>query len=216
MARVFLYVCEGETDVLFYKKVINQILVIHPQPVFDQIADPINACGIGNFQKTVKSKVKTFYLDNEDDYPDCSFTIALCRDHDVFSQQNPPVDWKRLLTDLKAMKRVEKVVTIDAYESIEDLFLLDSRGIARFLGREPIYTFQGKNGADKMENYFVSVNRHYLKGSYSSDFIDCLNIPMIMSKSCETISQICALFNILKPCEICLEMAHDNENNNSK
>ncbi|OPZ24646.1 MAG: hypothetical protein BWZ03_00005 [bacterium ADurb.BinA186] len=212
MKRIFLYVCEGSTDILFYQRVVDQVRQINPTKVFDDIVPPMNACGIGNFQKWVKAQVRTLYLENLEEFPDSTFTIALCRDHDVFKQQNPPVDWNRLVSELHNMERVEKVVTVEAYDCIEDLFLKDSKGIARYLNREPIYVFQGSNGVEKIENYFRSANKQYLKGSYSSDFIDCLNIPKIMMDSCDSISQFCSLFGILKPCALCLDFAHKVEN----
>ena len=211
MKKGLFIVCEGETDVLFYQRVIACLLRFPGAESPYEILKPINACGICNFQKWAKTKIKTQYLENEA-YKDYEFTIVLCRDYDVFRRENPPVDWPRLIQDVQSFPLVEKVVSIAAYDCIEELFLKDPRGIARYLGRKPIYKFEGSNGVEKISKYFRLANKIYFKGTYGEDFINQLDVPKIMSGACESLAPLCALFSLSKNCGRCLEAAHELEN----
>ena len=171
---------EGETEVEFYKKVVEIARGASPEKRFDTCIELKNVKGVGNFKKDVLRQFKKGIQPNYSD--DCEFTIVLCSDTDVFEfAQNPPVDWNELSKDLRDAGACP-IIHIEARHSIEDWFLYDSEGIINFLHlpKRTKVPSDG-NGYYKLRKIYSMANNMYFKGMKSNGMIGKLNIAKILS-----------------------------------
>jgi hypothetical protein len=180
---------EGETEVEFYKKLLESIRPLCDDKKFNVSKVIIrNLKGIGNYKNRA---YRVFTKEIVPNNPGISFKIYLCYDTDVFEfSQKPPVKWKdveKILLDSGA----EKVIHIKAKKSIEDWFLKDFSGLCRYLRLPNSTTCSGANGVKKMESLFKKANRIYIKGGKATDFIGVLDIKKIMEEICCEIKPLC-------------------------
>lgn len=178
---IILFV-EGETDKVFYEKLIsswkkssNKIIII------------INIRGIGNYQLKMINKIKNEIKPN---YPDTDFSIVLCYDTDVFEfAPKPPFSWTDVEKKIRKECKIKNILHIKAEKMIEDWFIIDSAGICKFLGYSQTPTLKGNSGLDKIKNLFKGKNKIYQKGHYCYKFIEYLDMELIYNN----------LEDILKP-----------------
>lgn len=173
---------EGETEIEFYKKLINYFKSINNSKNFKNKIDFINANGIGGFKKEVLRK---FEKQIKTRCKNCEAIIVLCYDLDVFEDNfysKPNFDIDDIKKDFLKKKSVKEVIKIGANKSIEDWFLIDVNGILKFLKLDLNTKIQGKNGSEKLKNLYKKVNKIYLKGNRSNNLIENLNIELIYQK----------------------------------
>jgi hypothetical protein len=180
---------EGDTDVEFYKKLLENIRYCCNNRQFDTLrVIPRNLKGIGNYKNKA---CRVFNGDIVQKNPGITFKVFLCYDTDAFEfSQKPPVDWKKVekvLLDSGA----EKVIHVKAKRSIEDWFLRDFTGLCRYLKLPESTTCSGSNGVKKMENLFKKANKVYIKGKKVNGLVDALDIKKIMNEICCEIKPLC-------------------------
>ena len=94
MNKCLVLFVEGDTEVEFYKRVLLNARQKRPQKRFDISIECKNVKGVGGFKNIALRK---FIKEIKPKYgEECEFSIALCRDTDVFElSPKPPVDWVR-------------------------------------------------------------------------------------------------------------------------
>lgn len=185
---------EGDTEVEFYKQVVANAR--KSKGTFHTSIEYKNVKGIGGFKKialrTFKNQIKPKYGS------ECEFTVALCRDTDVFDfASNPPItdaDWDEIKQSLNKNGAAD-IIDILAKRSIEDWFLHDVDGILRFLKLSSNTKMSGQNGFKKLQNLYKQANRIYYKGARSNDMIKSLDITKITKA---VSGQLLPLYNVLK------------------
>ncbi len=184
--NIILLLVEGETEVYFYKLLINNIRLINETPFSCEI-ECKNIKGIGNYKNDALRR----FVEVQKKYPEYDIDVILCYDTDVFDlSKKPPVDMKAL-KKLLLEKGAHKVIHVEAKSSIEDWFLLDWNGVRKHL-RLPAKTSRpaGK-GQDVLKGLFKRANKIYVKGGKNEGFIDSLNIETIRKGICLSIKPLC-------------------------
>lgn len=122
--------------------------------------------GVGGFKSIALRKftkeIKRKYGD------DCTFTVVLCSDTDVFDfAAKPPIKWDEVKSEL-TYNGASKVIQVQARRSIEDWFLYDIEGLLGFLRLSKSTKVSGKNGYDKLQRLYKQANKVYYKGIHSN------------------------------------------------
>ena len=135
MNKCLVFILEGDTEKEFYKYLVQYIKKKHQVTKFSTQIEYLDVKGVGCFKKIAGRK---FEKDVKKKYgSDCEYTVVLCRDTDVFElSPKPPVKWKDVKKDFLE-KGASRVIDVKAKHSIEDWFLYDLDGIAKFLKVEP-------------------------------------------------------------------------------
>ena len=202
MNKCLIFFVEGDTDVEFYKRLINDAKSRHPAGRFDTNIEYKNVNGFGGFKnyalKKFVKEVKPKYGNN------CVYTAVLCSDTDVFEfASKPPIIWDDVQKKFYE-NGAAKVIHIQAKQSIEDWFLYDLEGILAFLNLSKNTKVSGKNGCDKLRRLYKKANKVYIKGMKSNGMIEQLN----MKKIANTVK------DQLNPLYEALGMNKDNYNDN--
>ena len=177
MGKCLVLFVEGETEVEFYKQVIAHARKMHPQGRFDTNIEYRNVGGVGGFKSIALRKFTKEIVPKYG--ADCSYTIVLCSDTDVFEfASKPPVKWNEIKQDLKKAG-ASKIIHVHAKRSIEDWFLYDLEGILGFLRLGKNTKVSGKNGYDKLQRLYKQSNKVYYKGIKSNGMIEKLDIDKI-------------------------------------
>lgn len=131
MNKCLVLFVEGDTEVEFYKHVISNARQKRANGTFDINIEYKNVRGVGGFKNIALRK---FIKEIKPKYGDkCEFSVALCRDTDVFElSPRPPIKFDEVELAFNE-SGVQKVIHIEAKDSIEDWFLLDINGILSFL-----------------------------------------------------------------------------------
>ena len=193
MDKCLILFVEGETEVEFYKRVIEEARIKMPEKRFETRIETKNVGGVGNFKNDVLRKFKKELKPKYGD--ETEYTVVLCSDTDVFEfSQNPPIKWKEVIKSLEDAG-VKKVIHIQAKHSIEDWFLLDAEGIISFL-KLPKKTKipSGGTGYQKLKKLYSNANNMYYKGMKSNGMIAKLDLDKI-TKSIE--KEIKPLYKVL-------------------
>lgn len=145
--------------------------------MFDTNIEYKSIKGIGGFKNEALRK---FVRDIKQKYTkDCIFTIALCRDTDVFEfSSKPPVRWNEVEKEL-LQNGATKVIHVEAKHCIEDWFLYDADGIISSLRLNKKTKVSGKSGYDKLQRLYKQANKVYYKGIKSNGMIERLDIDKI-------------------------------------
>lgn len=191
MNNCLVFFVEGETELEFYKYLINYEKS-RSSKKFDTHIKFVDVKGIGGFASKALRKfskeIKTKFSN------DCKFTIVFCSDTDVLDfSPKPPIDWKKLENDF-IEKGANKVINIQAKKTIEDWFLYDTEGVLKFL-KLPLKTrVSGKNGVEKLQKLFLKKNKVYYKGIKCKELIENLDIEKIVT---EVKSELIPLYSVL-------------------
>lgn len=178
MSKCIVLFVEGDTELDFYKKLLKEVKPLCKNGRFKGTIETKNVKGVGNFKSGAIRKFKFEILPN---HKNCDFIVFLCSDTDVFEfSPQPPFEWKDVINDLKEAGAT-KVIQIQAKHSIEDWFLLDYEGIAKFLGLPKKTKIpKGNNGYEKMKKLYSLANNMYYKGMKSNGMIEKLNVKKIV------------------------------------
>lgn len=177
MSKCLVLFVEGETEVEFYKQVVANARKLHRRGVFDTSIEYKCVKGIGGFKNEVLRKFVKDIKPKYDD--DCIFTVALCRDTDVFEfSPKPPVRWNEVGKALYE-NGATQVIDVEARHCIEDWFLYDSDGIISFLRLNKKTKISGKDGYDKLKRLYKQANKVYFKGMRSNGMVNRLDIDKI-------------------------------------
>lgn len=177
MNKCLVLFVEGDTEVEFYRQVIAHARKLHPNGMFDTSIVCKSIDGFGGFKKKVLMK---FVKEIKPKYDDCVYTVALCRDTDVFElSPKPPIKWDEVERDLRANGATD-VIHVEARHSIEDWFLYDAEGIISFLRLNKKTKVTGKDGYDKLKRLYKQANKLYYKGMKSNGMVSRLDIEKIV------------------------------------
>ena len=171
---------EGETECEFYDKLLDELKKINQIDKFN-VDKIIKQClkGITKFDKKL---LKKFEYDIKTKYKDYEIIVFLCYDTDVFDfKAKPPVNWDGVDAKLKRLGAKE-VYHIKAEKCIEDIFLIDTVGICKYLNIPQVKRVNGQNGVEKIKNLFMRGNRIYQKGFFCEGFINSLDISLILEE----------------------------------
>jgi len=175
--KFVLIFTEGETDKIFYQRLISYLTDKHGDCKHRYAIHDIK--GIGHYASKVPGIFENRYLSK---YKNSDFTIFCTYDTDVFKfKAKPPVDWDLITKDLSNRGAV-KVCFIKAETMIEDWFLLDKEGLCRYLRISVSGTLNGNDANEKMKNLFKKSNKVYQKGTNCSNFTEALDIEKIYNK----------------------------------
>ena len=182
--EIFLVVfVEGQTDKEFYKRMIDYLKIKNP----DKKPIPVifkNLQGVTNYNKA-PSIFQNDILKKSNISKDSKFLIICSYDNDAFKniyQLKPPVDWKKVKSELKKQKSIIDINEIKAKDSIEDWFLKDMDGLCAYLKAQKIpklKELKGTTGEDKIKYLFLKNARVYQKGHNVHKFIDYLNFELL-------------------------------------
>ena len=125
----------------------------------------------------------------------CPWTAFLCYDTDAYDADVTKFhrgDWKLFRESLLKLGDI-KIVDLTAKADIEDIMLLDLRGISVYMKRDTDLTPEdippGRKGSARMKRLFIQqrergkTNSFYHKGSRARALIDCLDLDLITEKS---------------------------------
>lgn len=175
---VVLFV-EGETEVCFYKKLIDYLRNKCSSKQFDVCCEIKNVKGVGNFKKDALRK---FDKDIKKKYNKHSICAVLCSDTDVFEiSPRPALKWNEVIKDFYD-SGAKNVIHIEAYHSIEDWFLYDLEGILTYLHLPKTTKAKGSNGYEKLTGLFKQGKKIYYKGTKCTDFLEHLNMDIIYER----------------------------------
>ena len=205
--KIVLIVTEGETDDLFYRKIMDILKkkILGNRFCVDDL-DYICIKGFGNFDSKLISlykahvkKICSEFNKNEDKVKakDIEKYVFLCYDHDVFEgKKKPPIDWKKIEKELRKIKGTN-VYHIVANRMIEDFILLDFDGVLRFL-RISKSKINPKNykSLEGLKKLYKLANKAYIKGEKSESLINHLDFELIESKICSQLSQLCQIVGV--------------------
>ena len=170
MKKCVIIFTEGETEEIFYNRLLNEIKVETNISKF-YIDKLEKRClkGISKFDK----KLINIYKNNlSKKYRDYEIVVFLCYDSDVFDfSTKPPVDWEDIEKKLYKLG-ASKVYHIEAKKCIEDLFLIDINGICDFLKITVPRNIRGRNAVEKLNYLFYKGKRIYQKGYATKAFIN--------------------------------------------
>lgn len=194
--QIVVIVTEGETDKLFYSKILQVLREKVPGKNFKvNRIDHICVNGIGKFE----SKLYRIFRKNVEQYnkanKDPEICVFLCYDADVFlGKKNPPVCWKNVEKNLKKYG-ANKIYHIVANEAIEDFILLDYDGVLKFLKLSK-NTKHSYHGVDGLKTLYKMANKAYIKGSKAENLLDSLNFELIEHKLCKQLSYLCEVVGV--------------------
>ena len=202
MKKCVVIYTEGETDEEFYNMVLETIKEKMPMRKF-QVDVLKKSCitGIAKFQKKVVNKFKKEIAVNYS--KEYEIIVFLCYDTDVFEfGVHPPVDRERLEKDL-IKEGATKVIHLKAKRTIEDFFVYDIDGIAKFLKIKKPQNMSGLTGLQKIDKLFAKANRIYQKGYKCTGFIQSLDMDKIFPKICNEIKPLCIELGLNEKCNLC-------------
>ena len=191
---VVLFV-EGDTEVDFYKKLIEYLRTKNREPFYCTI-EIKNVKGTGNYQKKVYRIFKNNIVSK---YKNAIYRIVLCYDSDVFEfSRKPPVEWKKVITQLKN-GGANEVKQIQAITSIEDWFLYDTEGLRSFLKLPRDFRMTGYKGQKGLEQLFRRANKTYIKGAGCNGLIAALHFDTILPVISKEIISLYAVLDMKPP-----------------
>ena len=120
-------------------------------------------------------------------YKSLNWTIFLCYDTDNYTPNISKFyedDWKELRKSISKRKSCS-IIDLAAQADIEDIMLVDSDGIFKFLGISPISIPTGSKGKVKMKKIFRAKGpgSAYHEGARSENLIKTLDFDKIISES---------------------------------
>ena len=177
MNKCLVLIVEGDTEIEFYRRLV-QYAKKEKQGSNTKV-EYINVKGFGSFKVTALRK---FLNDVKPKYKNTKFTIALCRDTDVFEYgARPEIDWQAI-EDAFKKNGANKVIHVKAERCIEDWFLIDAESIIKYLRLSEGTKIQGTNGVDKLSKLYKKANKVYYKGAKASDLISKIDIKKIVDE----------------------------------
>lgn len=181
MNKRIIMVLEGETEVVFYKRMIDYIYssCVKNPVVPRKNVEFILARGIGNMSARAVQTYKMRYSGGG--YRNVVFC---CFDTDVFDNGNLPGLWTERTRERFLDAGADEVYTIRACHMIEDWFFYDYQGILKFLNLEHISIrrpeqLYGSTAAKKLNSLYKMSHRIYQKGYAADKLVEHLNIGKI-------------------------------------
>jgi len=174
-SKIAVIVTEGETDDLFYRRIIFFKKINHQFHPLLQL----------------KRKVRWYKKINKD----VEVSVFLCYDQDVFvGKKNPPINWRQIEKELKRNK-ADYIYHIVAEQSIEDFIMLDFDGILKFLNLRNLNQ-NDYRGCEGLKRLFKKAGKAYIKGSRAESLLNAINFDIIEEKMCIQIKPLCCIVGV--------------------
>ena len=177
---VLLFV-EGETDKLFFQRLIDEIRDENNKKFRTDVKISIkNIRGVGHYKDKVTRIIKNEKIRNK------SYTcrsVILCYDTDVFDfAPKPPVKLSSVVAEIKKLG-IKDVKVVKVSQSIESWILIDIDNVLKFLDlpKNKNLLNRQKSGVKELENLFAKAGRTYIKGGKCEGLINCLDMKKILS-----------------------------------
>lgn len=184
--KVICFFVEGDTEIEFYKAVVNSARSIMGRPI-DFTIEYVNLKGCGNYKSEALRRFKNLQRNHKE----CELCVVLCFDSDVFYiSKRPPFD-KKMVKKSLIDKGAQSVYFIEAERSIEDWFLCDFNGVLSYLGLPLATKRPGGNGQEALRKLFKKANKIYVKGKGARDFIAKLDVLKIINLHCSDMRDLC-------------------------
>jgi len=173
-----LLLVEGETDMLFYKRIKNTCLKEYRTTIRDLE-------GIYNINKKVINGIMNYVQQHRDE----NIRVYCCFDRESRYGEVPEFDIRKVGKYIKdeMIKTVLSIDLIRATQQIESWFLYDIEGIYEFLRvprtqRNPkAFRPPARFGYKALQKLFERYEKTYTKGKNAQNFINHLNIGKIVS-----------------------------------
>lgn len=197
------FICEGETELVFYQYLIDYFCTEAVNKVDDYT---INTTDIGEEYRLISANdrhniikmncVSTIsqitnseqWINNEcfKSCPNIPWTIFLCYDTDSYLDditQFYENDWKVFRENISESYENVTIVDLAASAEIEDVFLLDSVGIACYLNADIIEIPSTGRGKSKLKSIFRKNGKIYHEGMRAEKLISSLDFKVICDNS---------------------------------
>lgn len=191
--NVVFIVTEGETDELFYKKILSVLKTKTPGNCYAvEKIEYICIKGFGKFESKLANKLKRKIAEYKKENKQVKTNVFLCYDNDVFvGKKNPPIDWAKIEKKLKSIG-VSFVYHIIADKSIEDFILLDFDGVLKYLNIKNVKK-NDYRGTEGLKRLYKKVGKGYIKGNRCDELLKNLDFNTIEKEICPQLMPLCSL-----------------------
>ena len=203
-------IMEGDTEKYFYEEILKRICIDN-QINFEKVLDEEELSYFYELtynEQTVIVKIKNtetitqitnqylwFKNNCSDKYNNINWYVALCYDTDgksitAFSQ----FDWYSLKERICNLNNVKEIFDCAAQQDVEDLFLIDFKGILNFLNvtdNLDVTDLKGRKGKIKLKNLYTDyTSLTYHEGKRALPLICSLDLRKIIIESNNNIKRI--------------------------
>lgn len=194
--KIAIFVTEGETDKIFYEKLLGVLRNKTPNKRFSFLKIKIISIdGFGKFESKLTSKFKKIVKENRKIEKNIEFYVFLCYDNDIFiGRKNPPINPAVIEKNLRKAGAIE-IFHIVADKCIEDFFLIDFGGICKFLNLkdERRNSYKSLAGLKKL---YKKAGKAYIKGAKSETLLDHLDFELIEKELCGKFNEFCKISGV--------------------
>lgn len=217
-SHAIAFIFEGDTEKVFYLNMLEHFCSIHPNWMLRKNTD----YGSNEIYYSIQTDtgtvlVKTYpvgtisQITNADTWFNkrcksidgaLSWTVFLCYDTDSYSANISKFyegDWKELRKSLNKSTRV-RIVDLAASADIEDIMLIDSTNVFKYIGISPVPIPNKKKGKLKMKALFRLKGRGsaYHEGNRAEGLIKSLDMNTIICNAPIPFNEIEKTINNLK------------------
>ena len=211
-AKGIAFIFEGQTESVFYQSILEHYLSKHKGYKITKEQDGVTKEFLQIISNDKQSIIKTFtvgaiiahtqasanwFRNNcRQRYKQIEWTVFLCYDTDSHTRdvsQFQEGDWKELRKSLHRNKQTS-VIDLAASADIEDIMLLDYKGVCAFLGTPICPMPSGRKGKSKMKKLFRENGSCYHEGERAKTLIEYLDKGVIINNSSipfDEIDKIC-------------------------
>lgn len=197
------FILEGDTEKIFYLALLEYLCKKHSGWRLEKEFDPktgevryfleseeertlIKLFVVGTISQLTNS-AQWFEKSCHKGFPSVKWTVFLCYDTDSYTSPITKFyegDWEELRKSL-SRSRAERIVDLAAQADIEDIMLLDSDSVFRFLNMEPCEIPTGAKGKRRMKKLFRMKGSGvaYHEGTRASALIHALNFNALIERS---------------------------------
>lgn len=203
------FVCEGQTEEVFYKNFINYYCMRNEcLEVYKIESDDIGEQYIYIKSKTQETIIKFHCASTLSQMTNCQhwidkkcinevqsipWVVYLCYDTDSYKNditQFYEGDWKDLRENIQKLSDSITIVDLAVKAEIEDIILIDKEGIAKYLNVASISVPNSGQGKGKLKAIFRKHERVYHEGYRAEGLIKELNFDIICENSLINLSHV--------------------------
>lgn len=201
-----VFVCEGETELYFYETLLSHLSYrnlafeycirfdeqrneyVHQMISSENIVFAVMKV-VGTITQVVH--IAQWFSQYKKELPADKWTVFLCYDTDSYKSEIAKFyegDWDSLRSKLKANN--VQIIDLAASAMIEDILLLDPKGICSFLSVPYQSIPNAANGKVAMKKFFRAHAAVYHEGERAKSLIECLDMDKILRESDLPLEQV--------------------------